>query len=55
MIGRTLAANCAACALRATRMRSTAPAGSAHPIAFRILAAAKAASLRFEIASHSGR
>ena len=28
MIGRTLAANCAACALRAARMRYTAPAGS---------------------------
>jgi hypothetical protein len=36
MIGSTLAANCTACAFRATRMRSTAPAGSgARPAAFR--------------------
>jgi hypothetical protein len=34
MIGRTLAANCAACALRVTRMRSTAPAGSGVPSRF---------------------
>jgi hypothetical protein len=54
MIGNTLAANCAAYALRATRMRSTAPVASGVPSRFpRALAAARAALVRPEIASRS--
>jgi hypothetical protein len=37
MIGSTFAANCAACAMRATRMRSTAPAGSVFHEPWRLL------------------
>ena len=55
MVGRTLAANNPACALRAARMRSTAPAGSgACPIASRSRAAGTA-SVRSEIAFRSVR
>ena len=48
MIGSTLAANCAACALRAARMRFTAGARIQ-----RALAAARAGLVRSEIASRS--
>jgi hypothetical protein len=52
MIASTLAANCAACALRATRMRSMAPIVSGVPSHFpRALATDRAALVRCEIGS----
>jgi len=53
MIGRTLAANCAACTLRAARMRLTGPAGSGVPNRFpRALAATRAALSTRQVATN---